>query len=92
MGSYGCSASHRENFCWSDLKPKHQKENAVTEGVQILPLAILACFGLCLGFEINRRHKKLRTVFNTFDKNECKLADAMEAMIHRSELRPFVPQ
>ena len=46
--------------------------------------------GACLGFEINRRRNKLRKVFNTFDKDESKIADALEALIHSGQLRPFV--
>ena len=59
---------------------------------QILPLAVLACLGACLAFEINRRRNKLRKVFNTFDKDESKIADALEALIHSGQLRPFVPE
>ena len=64
----------------------------MNEEVQILPLALLACLGVCLGFEINRRRNKLRKVFNTFDKDESKIADALEAMIHSGKLRPLVPE
>ena len=64
----------------------------MNEEVQILPLALLACLGVCLGFEINRRRNKLRKVFNTFDKDESKIADALEAMIHSGTLRPVVPE
>ena len=59
---------------------------------QILPWAVLACLGACLGFEINRRRNKLRKVFNTFDKDESKIAEALEALIHSGQLRPFVPE
>jgi hypothetical protein len=59
---------------------------------QILPWAALACLGACLGFEINRRRNKLRKVFNTFDKDESKIAEALEAMIHSGQLRPFVAE
>ena len=57
---------------------------------QILPWAALACLGACLGFEINRRRNKLRKVFNTFDKDESKIAEALEALIHSGQLRPYV--
>ena len=59
---------------------------------QILPWAVLTCLGACLGFEINRRRNKLRKVFNTFDKDESKIAEALEALIHSGQLRPFVPE
>ena len=64
----------------------------MNEEVQILPLALLACLGVCLGFEINRRRNKLRKVFNTFDKEESKIAEALEAMIHSGKLQPLVPE
>jgi len=64
----------------------------VNEEVQILPLALLACLGVCFGYEINRRRNKLRKIFNTFDKDESKIADALEAMIHSGKLQPFVPK
>jgi hypothetical protein len=64
----------------------------VNEELQILPMAMIACIGLGLGFEINRRRNKLRKVFNTFDKNESKIASALEAMIHSGQLRPFVSE
>ena len=64
----------------------------MNEEVQILPLALLACIGACLGFEINRRRNKLRKVFNTFDKDESKIADALEAMVQSGQLRPIVPE
>jgi len=76
----------------SDRRPERQKEFAVNEEVQILPLAVLACLGACLAFEINRRRNKLRKVFNTFDKDESKIAEALEALIHSGQLRPFVPE
>ena len=59
---------------------------------QILPWVALACLGAYLGFEINRRRNKLRKVFNTFDKDESKIADALEALIHSGQLRPFVAE
>ncbi len=62
----------------------------MNEEVQILPLAMLACTGLYLGYEINRRRNKLRKVFNTFDKDESKIAEALEALIHSGQLRPYV--
>ena len=48
--------------------------------------------GAYLGFEINRRRNKLRKVFNTFDKDESKIAEALEALIHSGQLRPYVPE
>lgn len=62
------------------------------EEVQILPWAVLACLGACLAFEINRRRNKLRKVFDTFDKDESKIADALEALVASGQLRPYVPE
>jgi hypothetical protein len=60
--------------------------------VQILPLALLACVVAGLGFEINRRRNKLRKVFNTFDKNESKIADALESLIDSGQRRLLVSE
>ncbi len=59
---------------------------------QFLPWAALACTGAYLAYEINRRRNKLRKVFNTFDKDESKIAEALEALIHSGQLRPFVAE
>ena len=63
----------------------------MNEEVQILPLVILAGLGAYFGYEINRRRNKLRKVFNTFDKDESKIALALEELVACGELRPFVP-
>ena len=63
----------------------------MNEEVPILPLVVGTCIALFLGYEINRRRNKLRKIFNTFDKQESKIADALEQMVRSGQLRPYVP-
>ena len=57
----------------------------------IFPAVIATCVALFLGYEINRRRNKLRKIFNTFDKQESRIADALEQMVRSGQLRPYVP-
>jgi hypothetical protein len=63
----------------------------MNEEVPILPLVIGAGLALYLGYEINRRRNKLRKVFNTFDKQESRIAKALESLVESGQLRPYVP-
>jgi hypothetical protein len=61
------------------------------EGFPILPAVVGTVIALFLGYEINRRRNKLRMVFNTFDKQESKIAQALEHMVESGQLKPYVP-
>jgi hypothetical protein len=63
----------------------------MNEEIPLLPAVVGTCLALFLGYEINRRRNKLRKVFNTFDKQESKIADALEEMVQSGELRAYVP-
>ena len=63
----------------------------MNEEVPILPLVVGTCIALFLGYEINRRRNKLRKIFNTFDKEESKIAQVLERMVESGELQPYVP-
>ena len=63
----------------------------MNEEVPILPLVVGTCIALFLGYEINRRRNKLRKIFNTFDREESKIAQALERIVESGELRPYVP-
>jgi hypothetical protein len=63
----------------------------MNEEVPILPLVVGSLIAFFLGYEINRRRNKLRKIFNTFDKEESKIAQALERMVESGELRPYVP-
>jgi hypothetical protein len=52
---------------------------------------IASGLALYLGFEINRRRNRLRKVFNTFDKQESRIAEALESLVTSGQLQPFVP-
>ena len=63
----------------------------MNEEFPVLPAVVGTCLALLLGYEINRRRNKLRKIFNTFDKEESKIAKALERMVESGELRPYVP-
>jgi hypothetical protein len=63
----------------------------MNEEFPIFPAVVGTCIALFLGYEINRRRNKLRKVFNTFDKQESKIADALERMVESGQLRPYIP-
>ena len=63
----------------------------MNEEFPIFPAVVGTCIALFLGYEINRRRNKLRKVFNTFDKQESKIADALERMVESGQLRAYVP-
>jgi hypothetical protein len=63
----------------------------MNEEFPILPAVVGTCIALFLGYEINRRRNKLRMVFNTFDKQESKIAEALERMVESGQLKPYVP-
>ena len=63
----------------------------MNEEFPILPAVVGTCLALYLGYEINRRRNKLRKVFNMFDKQESKIADALQHMVESGQLRPYVP-
>ena len=50
---------------------------------------VLGASALYFGFEVNRRRKRLHAIFNTFDKQESKIAQALEAMVESGQLKPF---
>jgi hypothetical protein len=57
-----------------------------------LPIALLLVLGasaLYFGFEVDRRKKRLHAIFDTFDKQESRIAQALEAMVESGQLRPF---
>ncbi len=63
----------------------------MNEEIPLLPAVVGTCIALVLGYEINRRRNKMRKVFNTFDKQESTIADALERMVQSGQLRPYVP-
>jgi hypothetical protein len=62
----------------------------MNEEFPILPAVVGTCIALFLGYEINRRRNKLRMVFNIFDKQESKIAEALEGMVESGQLKPYV--
>jgi hypothetical protein len=65
----------------------------VTEELDIPIVPILAgtLAALYFGFQIEKQRKKLREVFDVFDKKESAIADALERMVESGELKAYVP-
>lgn len=63
----------------------------MNEEFPVLPAVVGTGLALYLGYEINRRRHKLRKVFNVFDKQESRIADALESLVESGQLRPYVP-
>jgi hypothetical protein len=61
------------------------------EDIPILPALIGAMILTYFGFEVQRRRNKLRDIFNIVEKQESRIAEALEAMVARGELQPYVP-
>ena len=62
-----------------------------SEELPILPLVAGTALALYLGYEINRRRNKLRKIFNTFNREESLIADALESLVLSGQLKPYTP-
>jgi hypothetical protein len=62
----------------------------MNEEVPIVTLVLGGLIAVYLGYEINRRRHKLRQIFNTFDKEESKIAQALERLVESGQLHPYV--
>ena len=63
----------------------------MNEELEIFPLMLLSGLALYFGYEVNRRRNKLRRIFNTFDKRESKIAQALESLVESGQLKPHIP-
>ena len=59
------------------------------EEVPIALILVLGASALYFGYEVDRRRKRLHAIFDTFDKQESKIAQALEAMVETGRLKPF---
>ena len=59
------------------------------EEVPIVLLLVLGASALYFGYEVDKRRKRLHAIFDTFDKQESRIAAALEAMVESGQLRPF---
>jgi hypothetical protein len=64
----------------------------MNEEFPVLPAVVGLLAVAYLGFELDRQRGKLREVFNVFDKQDSKIAAALEYMVSRGELKPYAPQ
>ncbi len=85
-------ASEASVELFSDVLTSHVKELAVNEEFPILPTVVGLLVVSYLGFELNRQRGRLREVFNVFDKQDSVIADALESMVARGELKPYIPR
>ncbi|MGO9464579.1 MAG: hypothetical protein ACLQIB_28680 [Isosphaeraceae bacterium] len=60
------------------------------EDVPLFPLVLGAILVACVGYETRRRRDRLRRIFNVFDKQESKVAEALETMVRNGELKPYM--
>lgn len=63
----------------------------MNEELEIFPLLLLSGLALYFGYEVNRRRNKLRRIFNTFDKRESKIAQALESLVASGQLKAHFP-
>jgi hypothetical protein len=63
----------------------------VEEQVPVVPLVIGTVILAYVGFEVERQRSKLREIFNIIDRKESIIADALEMLVERGELKPYVP-
>jgi hypothetical protein len=63
----------------------------MNEELEIIPLVMLSGLALYFGYEVNRRRNRLRRIFNTFDKRESKIAQALESLVASGQLKPHIP-
>jgi hypothetical protein len=63
----------------------------MNEDFPILPAIIGLVVVAYIGFELNRQRTRLREVFNLFDKDDSVIADALESLVAKGELKPYAP-
>lgn len=61
----------------------------MNEDVPFLPILIGALGVLYFGYEVDRQRHKLRKVFNVFDKDESKVAVALEHLVQTGQIEPY---
>ncbi len=57
-----------------------------------LPIALILVLGvsaLYFGFEVDKRRKRLHAIFDTFDKETSRIAEALESMVESGQLKPY---
>ncbi len=63
----------------------------MNEEGSILPYLIGALGVLYFGYEIEKQRHKLRQIFGTFDRDESRIAEALEILVKSGQLKPYVP-
>jgi hypothetical protein len=61
------------------------------EEVPIIPLVLGALGVMYFGYEIERQRHKLRQIFGTFDRDESRIAEALEILVKTGQITAYVP-
>lgn len=61
------------------------------EEAPLVPALIGVVAVLYFGYELNRRRTKLRRIFNTFDREESRVAEFLEGLVKSGRLQPYSP-
>ena len=59
------------------------------EEIPIALILVLGASALYFGFEVDRRRKRLHAIFDTFDKDESRIAEALERMVESGRIKPY---
>jgi hypothetical protein len=62
-----------------------------SEEIPFIPIAVGAVAVLYFGYEVERQRHKLRQIFGTFDRQESRVAEALEILVKSGQLQPYVP-
>jgi hypothetical protein len=61
----------------------------MNEEIDLVPIVVGALALLYFGYEVERRRHKLRETFDVFDRQEGKIAQALESLVESGQLRPY---
>jgi len=57
----------------------------------IVPAIVAGLVLVCLGYEVERRRTRLRSVFGLLNRDELKLVGLLDAMVERGEIKALIP-
>jgi hypothetical protein len=63
----------------------------MNEEFNIVPYLVGAVGLIYFANEVEKRRHRLRLIFDVFDKEESKVASALERMVESGQLRPYLP-
>jgi hypothetical protein len=63
----------------------------MNEDIPIASVVLGALAVLYFGYKVDKQRDKLRRIFNVFDREESRIAEALEALVESGQLKPYVP-